>query len=196
MAYMSNNTQSAISLSKPTLALSGLRAYVFQVSLIGAAVILPLVAHLSGAPVRYLLPMHWPVIFAGLVYGWRGGALTGFLAPIVSYFLSGFPLPGILPSMTLELVTYGLLTGFLRERTKLSPFLSVAIALLAGRIVFIASVLFGNVVITNHLEYFQAALLPGVVAALCQIALLPLLSKWWVKQERHTGKSLTRENQE
>lgn len=181
---MSNYNQSAISLSRPTLPLSGLRAYAFQVSLIGAAVILPLIAHLSGAPVRYLLPMHWPVVLAGLVYGWRSGALTGFLAPIVSYFISGFPLPSILPSMTLELLTYGLIAGFLRERTALNPWLSVAIALVAGRTVFIASVLLGNVVTTNHLEYFQAALLSGLIAGLGQIALLPILANWWVRQEQ------------
>jgi niacin transporter len=191
---MSNNTESRISLGKPTLPLSGLRAYGFQASLIGAAVILPVVAHLSGAPVRYILPMHWPVIIAGLVYGWRGGAMTGFLAPIVSYSLSGFPSPSILPSMTLELLTYGFLTGFLRERTDLSPFLSVAIALLAGRVIFVAAVFFGNVVTTNHLEYFQVALLPGLIAAACQIALLPLLSKWWIRQDRDTGESMRRES--
>lgn len=188
---MSNYNESAIILSKPTLPLSGFRAYIFQISLVGAAVILPMIAHLSGAPVRYLLPMHWPVILAGLVYGWRGGALTGFLAPVVSYFISGFPSPAILPSMTVELLTYGLLIGLLRERTKLSPFLSVAIALVFGRIVFVASVLLGNLVATNQLEYFQAALMPGLVAALCQIALLPLLAKWWVKQEQLGTNSTT-----
>ncbi len=55
---MYNDHGSAIILSKPTLPLSGFRAYIFQISLIGAAVILPLIAHLSGAPVRFLLPMH------------------------------------------------------------------------------------------------------------------------------------------
>jgi hypothetical protein len=181
---MSNYNETAIILSKPTLPLTGFRAYIFQITLVGAAVILPLIAHLSGAPVRYLLPMHWPVILAGLVYGWRSGALTGFLAPIISYSISGFPFPGILPSMTLELLTYGLVAGFLRERITLNPWLSVAIALVAGRAVFIGFVLLGNVVTSNHLEYFQAALLPGLTACVGQIALLPLLANWWVRQEQ------------
>lgn len=185
---MSTYNQSAIALDKPTLALSGIRAIAFQVLLIAAAVILPVVSHLSGAPVRFLLPMHWPVILAGLVYGWRAGILTGALAPIVSYFLSGFPLPPILPSMTVELLTYGLVTGFLREIVRLNPFFSVAIALLLGRIVFIVSVFLSNSVTTNHLEYFQAALTPGIIAAISQIALLPFLAKWWVRQERRTTK--------
>jgi hypothetical protein len=90
---MFNKIDSAIALSRPTLVLSGSQAIVFQTSLFGAAVILPVLAHWFNAPVRYLLPMHWPVILAGLVYGWRGGALTGLLAPSVSYLVSGFPLP-------------------------------------------------------------------------------------------------------
>ncbi len=185
---MSTYDQSVIALDKPTLTLSGIRAIAFQVLLIAAAVVLPVVAHLSGAPVRFLLPMHWPVILAGLVYGWRAGILTGALAPIVSYFLSGFPLPNILPSMTVELLTYGLVTGLLREFVRLNSFLSVAIALLVGRIVFVVSVWVASSVMTNHLEYFQAALTPGIIAALLQIALLPFLAKWWIGQERHTTK--------
>lgn len=185
---MSINNESAISLNKPTLALSGVRAFTFQALLIVATVALPVLAHLSGVPVRFLLPMHWTVILAGLVYGWRAGILTGLLAPILSYFFSGFPLPNILPSMTIELLTYGLVAGLLREVARLNPFISVAIALVLGRITFIMSVFLGNTVTTNHTEYLQAALLPGVVAALCQVVLLPFIAKWWIAQERRNTK--------
>ena len=179
--------QSSISLNKPTLTFSGVRAISFQLLLVAAAVILPAAAHLTGAPVRFLLPMHWPVILAGLVYGWRAGILTGALAPIVSNLLSGFPLPAILPSMTAELLTYGLAAGVFRELVRFNPFLSVAIALVLGRIVFVVSVLLGTSSTANHLEYFQAALTPGIIAALLQIALLPFLAKWWIAQERRNG---------
>lgn len=184
---MSQHHESVISFEKPTLVLSGARAYFFQLLLIGSAVGLPVAAHLAGAPVRYLLPMHWPVILAGLVYGWRGGALTGFLAPVVSYFFSGYPLPNILPSMTVELLVYGLIAGALRERFSLNAFLSVTIALILGRIVFVLSVLMGFSGAINYAAYFQSALLPGIVAALCQILLLPFLSTWWIKQEKQSS---------
>jgi niacin transporter len=185
---MSIYNDSSIALNKPTLTLSGFRAYTFQTLLIAAAVVLPLLAHLSGAPVRLLLPMHWPVILAGLVYGWRSGLLTGTLAPIVSYFLSGFPLLKILPSMTLDLLTYGLVTGLLRENLRLNPYISVAIALVLGRIVFVVLVLLTSSVTTNHIEYFRAALTPGIVAAFFQIALLPFLAKLWISRERRSTK--------
>jgi uncharacterized membrane protein len=176
---------SSITLNRPTLAYSGSRAFIFQIILIASTVILPVAAHLTGAPVRILLPMHWPVILAGLIYGWRAGLLTGLLAPIVSYLISGFPLPNILPSMILELAVYGMVTGFLREVLRFNPFASIAIALFLGRAVFVLSVLFGsNIINTTYLEYFQVALFPGAAAAIFQIILLPLIAKWWIDKER------------
>jgi hypothetical protein len=181
---MSQENQSVLFINSPTVPLAGSRAMFLEFMLIAAAIVLPTMAHLTGAPVRYLLPMHWPVILAGLVYGWRGGALTGVMAPIVSYSISGHPLPGILPSMTLELCTYGLAAGFLREKNGLNPWLSVALALVAGRIVVIASVTVGNAVVANLAGYFQASLLPGLVAGVAQIVLLPALANWWTSKER------------
>ena len=147
------------------------------------AVVLPLLAHVFGAPVRYILPMHWPVLLAGITYGWRSGAVTGMLAPLVSYVLSGFPQPDVLPSMTLELLTYGSLAGILREK-RFNPFLAIAAAAVAGRIVFIAAALFTYTTVTDHAAYFQAALVPGLIAGAGQVALLPFLAKWWIGQEQ------------
>jgi len=173
---MPNYNESVISLEKPTLVLSGVRAFLFQLLLVGVAVGLPVVAHLSGAPVRFLLPMHWPVILAGLVYGWRGGTVTGFLAPVVSYFFSGYPLPNILTSMTIELLVYGLVIGVLRERLHLNAFLAVAIALILGRIVFVLSVLMGYSGATNYMEYFKSALQFAVSSAAEEDRLLLFVS--------------------
>ncbi|RLB05283.1 MAG: hypothetical protein DRG50_07465, partial [Deltaproteobacteria bacterium] len=126
---MNNYNERAISVQQPTLAFWKVRAFLFQGLLVAAAMLLPVVAHLSGAPVRILLPMHWPVILAGLVYGWRGGALIGLVAPTVSFLFSGLPLPRILPAMTIELFTYGFFTGLFRERFRWNPCASVAVAL-------------------------------------------------------------------
>ncbi len=181
---MRANNQSSIAVDNFTLPFSGIRTYVFQFVFIAATVILPYAAHLSGISVRMFLPMHWPVLLAGLAYGWRAGALVGLFAPVTNYVVSGFPLPVILPSMTMELFTYGLVTGFLRENLKWNGFFSVAAAVIAGRVMFIVSVIIGNVVPDNLLSYLQAALLPGTIAALLQIIFLPILASWWVNKER------------
>jgi len=176
------------------LAFWEVRSLIFQALLVTAAVVLPAFAHLAGAPVRIILPMHWPVILAGLVYGWRGGAVAGLLSPTVSYYVSGLPLPGILPAMTAELFIYGLVTGLLRERFRFNPFVSVTLALIIGRIAFVLTVLsslgisVGSWRSGNYMQYFSAALLPGLAAAAGQIILLPLVANWWMKREQGISK--------
>lgn len=178
------NKQSLLWAERPTLAFSGVSSFLFQILLVSAAVGLPVMAHLTGAPVRQLLPMHWPVILAGLVFGWRGGALVGLTSPIISNLISGMPLPGILPTMTIELTLYGLVAGFLRERFHLKAMVCVAAAIVAGRAAFILAVLTFIGSGSQLKGYFVAALVPGIPAALAQIILLPWLAGWWVDRSR------------
>ena len=179
------NKESALTIKAPTLAFLSLRSLLSQLFLIVAAAALPAIMHLTGAPVRFLLPMHWPVILAGLVFGWRGGAAVGFLSPFASYLVSGMPLPGILPAMTIELTAYGLVAGLLREKFCLKAFWSAAIAILAGRFVFILTVLLFVNTAFGFSEYFQAAMIPGIPAAIVQIIALPFIAKWWVNSAQH-----------
>ncbi len=180
---MTRTQNKTLTLNSTTLELKGAKSYSFQILLVGLAVVLPYLAHFTGAPVRYLLPMHWAVILAGLVYGWRSGAITGLLAPVVSVLISGMPAPHILAPMTIELFTYGVITGLLRENFKMNSFASVAIALIAGRILFLISVLLLGSVSGSFFSYTEAAMLPGIAAAIAQIAILPFAAKWWVNKE-------------
>ncbi len=150
------------------------------VLLVSAAFLLPAAVHATGLPVRLLLPMHWPVVLVGLCYGWRAGALVGLAAPGLSFLISGHPLPHILPAMTLEIGAYGLLAGLFREKLRLNGFLSAGLALLGGRLLFIAFVFATVAVATPFAEYLWAAMLPGIPAAIAQTLLLPPLAKWWV----------------
>jgi hypothetical protein len=178
---MNISRNSAIADRSVTLSFWSVKSLIFQFVMITAAALLPALVHTLGAPVRILLPMHWPVLLAGLVYGWRAGAIVGLAAPIVAFSFSGYPLPPMIAPMTLELATYGLLAGFLCEQLKIGRFISMAIALIAGRLVFIATVLaLGSVVLNS--QYLQAAMLPGLIAAALQIAILPIAASWWVKK--------------
>ncbi len=180
---MSKNSPAEINISPVTLAAWSVKSLAFQFLLISAAVLLPSMAHLAGAPVRILLPMHWPVIIAGLVYGWRGGALVGALSPLASYAISGYPLPAILPSIIAELFAYGFVIGLLKGQLRLNSYLSVAIGLLTGRIIFIITTLITGGAVIN-ITYLSVALLPGIAASIGQLALLPSLAKWWVKKSK------------
>jgi len=162
--------------SPVTLRATGARAVSVQLLLLAAAsVLLPAVAHLAGLSVRAWLPMHWPVLLAGLLYGWRSGALVGLAAPGLSYLFSGMPYPPMLPAMTIELAAYGLLAGVLRERLRWNPFLATALAILGGRVVFLLVAVATGATGPSVPAYMTAALLPGGLAALAQVLVIPLI---------------------
>ncbi len=161
-----------------------IRAISFQSVLLFAAVLaLPAAAHLSGLPVREVLPMHWPILLAGLCYGWQSGLLLGLIAPGTSYLLSGMPFPHMLPSMTIELAMYGFVAGFLSQNMHWNKLKATAGAILVGRATFIAIVFSTHAVKPPLVEYMKIALVPGIPAALCQCLLLPIAASWWVQRE-------------
>lgn len=161
------------------------RALTMQgVLLIAAAWLLPSLVHLTGLPVRTLLPMHWPVVLAGLCYGWRSGAVIGAGAPLVSYLLSGMPPPMVLPAMTLELAAYGFLAGFVREVLHRGRFEATLASLLGGRVVFVGVMLATGAVVGPLADYLRNAMLPGLAVACVQALVLPFVAAWWVQREQ------------
>ncbi len=179
---MSNSETYPSTYTSNTLPFNGLNAVYVQALFISSALVLPIIAHVIHAPIRYVLPMHWPVILAGVIYGWRAGAITGVLAPLMSYLLSGFPLPNILPSMTAELFAYGFIAGMLRQKFNINSFASIGASIVIGRMVFILFVVLTNSASISDLEYFKGALLPGLAAAIVQIISIPFLSKYIINK--------------
>lgn len=167
-----------------TLRASGTRALSIQAALlVAASVLLPAAAHAAGLSVRALLPMHWPVILVGLVYGWRSGAIVGLAAPGLSYLVSGMPLPPVIPAMTVELAIYGLLAGMFREKLRWNPFVATAMAIVVGRLTFLIVAFATGATGPAFVAYLLAALVPGIAAALGQVLVLPLIASWWVKSD-------------
>ena len=149
-----------------------------------AAWLLPAAVHVFGLPVRQLLPMHWPAILAGLVYGWRSGAVIGAASPIVSYMIAGMPRPAVLPAMTFELAAYGLIAGYFVEVLQRSRLQAALASVIGGRVVFLAVMVFTGAIATSLPTYLTVAMAPGLVAALAQVLLLPALANAWVRREQ------------
>lgn len=162
-----------------TLSWLNVRGVLLQVGLIAAAVVLPAVAHAVGAPVRWLLPMHWPVLLAGLTYGPSAGLVVGLFAPPVSLATSGMPPAPYVFIMMAELGVYGLATGWLRGKAGWPAWRATAAALVCGRVVAIAI----SGLLAGSLAHVAASYGPGLPCALAQIALLPLIARWWVSRE-------------
>ena len=160
-----------------TLPAWGVKPVAIQFLLIlAAAFVLPAAAHATGLPVRILLPMHWPVLFIGLVYGWRSGLIAGAAAPLISFAFSGMPPAFMLPSMMFELAAYGFLAGAFREIFRLNVFVAMALALIGGRIIFLAVTFATGAVTQTFGAYFMAAMVPGLYAAAAQLIILPILA--------------------
>ncbi|HOX23491.1 MAG TPA: ECF transporter S component [Elusimicrobiales bacterium] len=174
------NTAIAIETQKTMLDWRGRRAALLQTGLATVAIILPSLCHLWNAPVKVFLPIHWPVLLAGLVYGWRSGLIIGLLSPLVSFAISGMPGIASLPAMCLEIGAYGFAAGFAKENLKLNDYAALLGAIVAGRIVYALAIIS---LFHAPLSYAIAALIPGLFAAVAQIALLPTLSKRWTKNK-------------
>lgn len=173
-----------------TLPATRLRALTVQAALLlAAATLLPSLAHLTGLPVRVLLPMHWPVLLVGLCYGWRSGLLVGAAAPLTSTLLSGMPPWPVLPPMTAELAAYGCLAGAVREVLGRGRLEATLAAVLVGRLVFVAVLLATGALVGAVDVYVRSAFVPGIVAAAAQVLLLPPLAAWWVRREQRADVS-------
>ena len=88
-----------------------------------------------------LLPMHLPVLLCGLICGWQYGGVVGFVLPLLRYVMFGMPV--IFPNgiaMAFELAAYGILAGFLYNRSRwkcvVALYRSLILAMIGGRVVW------------------------------------------------------------
>lgn len=102
---------------------------------LACGLLLPIAFHTFGMAGKIFLPMHIPVLMTGLLLGWKQGLCIGFFTPILSSILTGMPpLYPMAPIMAVELALYGAAGGYLHHNRQLSPLLSLAGALIAGRL--------------------------------------------------------------
>ena len=109
--------------------------------LIALCVVLPLAFHQVPRAGSILLPMHIPVLLAGLVCGWKFGLITGLSGPILSTMITGMPPTMAIASlMSIEMGVYGLVAGVLAYIVKtksatLDLYICLVVSMIAGRLV-------------------------------------------------------------
>ena len=150
--------------------------------LLALALVLPFLTGQIQQIGNALCPMHIPVLLCGFFCGpWYGMAI-GFIAPLLRFVVFG--MPPIMPigiAMCFELATYGLTAGLLYRilpPKKLNIYISLIVAMLAGRIVWgaVRVVLYG----LGKSEFGWAAFISGAVlnavpGIILQIILIPVL---------------------
>lgn len=148
-----------------------------------AAVALPQVFHLIGkisgigtSLGETFLPMHLPIILAGLLTGPYAAGAAGLIAPALSFLMTGMPSSPMLPFMMIELCVYGVSSGLLKN-TEMPSILKVLIAQIAGRLVRAAAILtafyaFGSLV---KPMIIYKSILTGLFGIILQLVLIPLV---------------------
>lgn len=153
------------------------RAWLGTVVLVALGVASPFVVQeIEGA--QRFLPMHWPVMLAGLAFGIPSGMAVGIATTIVSLLV--LPRAELSPEMG-ELLMYGIATGFLDERMKtfVGKTIMLVAAMIAGRILVLSSMIEHVGMVATYQDPSVMYPWPGVVAQLLVLpALATLLARW------------------
>ncbi len=142
-------------------------------------VVLPTAFHAVPNAGSIFLPMHIPVLLAGLICGWSYGLICGLIGPLLSTLFTGMPPMAYLPSMLIELAVYGAATGLLMSLVHTREiytdlYISLIGGMLIGRIVagLSRALIFagGSYSMAAWATSYFATALPGIVI---QLVLLP-----------------------
>jgi hypothetical protein len=144
------------------LSMKTTKAILGQSLFLAFALVIPSITHRLGLNYLVAQPMHWMILFAGLAYGSFSGLILGLSIPIASFLITGMPMPAMLVLMLPELAVYGFVTGILKN--KMTGFGSAAIALIAGRLIFLALFALSGKLDISVFEYAQRIWGPGFVA--------------------------------
>ena len=147
----------------------------------------PIAHQIPGAGPTFL-PLHFFVLLAGLIIGWRGGVLVGLFGTLISYLLSGMPVLHLLPQITLEIVVYGLAVGILRKNLRFKVVWSLFGAMILGRLArlaFTGLLLLGGVEI-SPLSYMWFVVVQGLPGIAIQLVVIPVVmhfvENWYGKK--------------
>ena len=144
------------------------------------ALVLPIGFHAFGIAGRLFLPMHLPVLLAGLLIGPGAGLLVGILSPALSHLMTGMPPTYAVPLMSLELPIYGLVAGLCYWRFRWNAVVSLIIAMILGRLMFgLALVILGRFMELPYTAtvFFSAggAVVSGIPGVILQLFLIPVI---------------------
>lgn len=144
-------------------------------------VVLPIAFHFAGAMGSVFLPMHIPVLLAGLFLGTSAGFTVGMMTPVLSSFLTGMPpIMPMLPLMIMELAFYGALSGYLYQTRRWPLYTALIAAMIGGRITTMIGIYFLTILFKLAIKpviYVTAGVINGLPGIVIQIILVPLLVK-------------------
>ena len=162
--------------------MSSVKKTVITAMFIALGIVLPLLFHMIPYALagRTLLPMHIPVLMAGLIVGPFYGFFAGLITPLLSSMTTGMPAAGVtLYGMMIELSVYGAVSGLVMKfvftrRLTVDLYISMIIAMIVGRVaagIAYAFILFnGTYLFAIWLSSYFTTSIPGIIL---QIVFIP-----------------------
>lgn len=158
---------------------NNIKRIVYGGLLVAIGVLLPQLFHVFGAQAgQTFLPMHIPVILAGLLVGPWWGALIALLIPVISSLMTGMPAVPMLYFMLFELVAYAVVSGLLAK--KLNVYLNLLVTILCGRTVYGLSLVVAVNFLGLHFPFantaaFFGGIVTGLPGVVIQFVAIPLI---------------------
>ena len=159
----------------------GIRPWIMGAIFVAMGLLLPVAFPLVGAMGSVFLPMHIPVLMAGLLLGPRLGFWVGLLTPSLSSLVTG--MPPVFPTLAImapELAASGFLGGLLYRTWQMPLLLALIVALFCGRLVVGIDVWLLVQLVGLEASpwlFVSAATLKGLPGMAVQLIFIPLLVK-------------------
>lgn len=153
---------------------------VYSAFFIALGIVLPIVFHAFGKAGNVLLPMHIPVLIAGMLLSPSYALMIGMVTPILSSVLTSMPpLMPMLPIMVFELGTYGFIAAIMIKRYKVSVIVALLVSMVIGRlvaglVVYLMTTLF-LVKMPSPIAFVTGAVATGLPGIVIQLILVPVV---------------------
>ncbi len=175
------NTEAGTSVNIKKMGSIYLKNLTLSAMFLALGLILPIFTGQIPRVGNMLLPMHIPVLLCGLICGWQYGAVVGFVTPLLRSVLFGMPiLYPMAIGMAFELMTYGLVVGYVYGHSKwkciISLYRAMIISMITGRLVWgIAQIILLGIAGNSFtLQAFMAgAFINAVPGIVIQLILIP-----------------------
>ncbi len=157
---------------------------------IALGVVLPIAFHQFGLAGRIFLPMHVPVLLAGILVGPISGMIVGLFCPVLSFLVTTMPPPYAVPLMTLELSLYGLAGGWMINKLHVPLIPGIILAMIVGRLGFAFALLILGILLQlpYDVKYFILYAIPtGLPGIILQIILIPIVVRAVALASRRTN---------
>lgn len=143
--------------------------------------VLPMIFHFFSMGGPAFLPMHIPILIAGMVLTPKYAILVGIITPILSSVLTGMPpIYPMLPIMIVELATYGGIAALCIQKYKANYIVALLISMVAGRIsagIVVALLAIGLGLNMQPMTYIIGAIITGFPGLLIQLFIVPGTAK-------------------